>query len=43
MSGEYLPDNSMYYRGKSEPLFLIADLDNIPGEFIRYSIINQSL
>ena len=37
---EYIchPDNPMYDKEKSKSHFLIADLDRVPGEFIRYAI-----
>lgn len=40
---EYIchPDNPMYDREKSKSQFLIADLDRVPGEFIRYAIANN--
>lgn len=37
---EYIchPDNPMYDKEKSKSHFLIADIDRVPGEFIRYAI-----
>lgn len=32
------PDNPMYDRGKAKDCFLIADIDNVPGGFVRYAI-----
>lgn len=40
---EYIchPDNPMYDKEKSKTHFLIADLDQVPGEFIRYAIAHN--
>ena len=32
------PDNPMYNREKAKNYFLIADIENVPGEFVRYAI-----
>lgn len=40
---EYIchPYNPMYDKEKSKTCFLIADLDQVPGDFIRYAIANK--
>ena len=42
---EYIchPDNPMYDKEKSKSHILIADLDRVPGEFIRYAITHHLL
>ncbi len=32
------PDNPMYNREKAKKYFLIADIEKVPGEFVRYAI-----
>ncbi|MDD6892276.1 MAG: DUF3843 family protein [Bacteroidales bacterium] len=40
---EYIchPDNPMYDKEKAKTHFLLADLDRVPGEFIRYAIAHR--
>ena len=40
---EYIchPDNPMYNREKAKSHFLISDIEQVPGEFIRYAIANN--